>query len=87
MFKKSFYNPIIKDNNLGIFYTTDEALDHCKEHHTYIRHYSFRGDLYIKYDGENIVWSDGSLVDEGKLPRNGNGWGKYYSVVYNYQSF
>lgn len=86
MFIERFFNPQVSNNNEVCYYDTKKAIEHCKKHYTYIRHYSFRGNQYIKYDGKNLFW-DGSKVDTRKLPRKGNGWGKYFSEIYNRCSF
>jgi len=87
MFIERFFNPQISNNTEMCYFDTKKAIEHCKKHYSYIRHYSFRGNQYIKYDGKNLLWNDGSKVDTRKLPRKGNGWGKYFSEIYNRCSF
>jgi hypothetical protein len=86
MFIERFFNPQIQNANEFVFYNTKKAVDHCISNYSCIRHYSFRGNQYIKYNGKSLIWNDGSIVDKRKLPRN-DGWGKYYSEIYNHQSF
>jgi glutamine cyclotransferase len=87
MFIERFFNPAIQNTNDNIFYRTKEALEYCKKHYSYIRHYSFKGNEYIKYDGENLIWNDGSKVDKRKLPKSTDGWGRYFSELHNRCSF
>lgn len=86
MFIERFFNPAIQNTEV-VYYNTKDALDHCGKYGTYVRHYSFKGDEYIKYEGGKLFWNDGSSVDKRKLPKNGNGWGKYYNKIHNRCSF
>ena len=45
MFIERFFNPQVSNNNEMCYYDTKKAIEHCKEHYTYIRHYSFRGEV------------------------------------------
>lgn len=88
MFIERFFNPVISGSNKGgCYYDTKTAIEHCKNHYSCISHYSFRSDQYITYDGKNLIWNDGSKVDIRKLPKKGNGWGKYYSKLHNRSPF
>lgn len=87
MFIEKFFNPQVQNTNECVFYNTKEALEHCRKHYSFIRHYSFKGNQYIKFDGKNLLWNDGSKVDKRKLPKSGNGWGKYFSEINNRCSF
>lgn len=87
MFIERFFNPQVQNTNECVFYNTKDALEHCKKQYTFIRHYSFRGNQYIKFDGKNLIWNDGSKVDKRKLSKSGNEWGKYFSEINNRCSF
>ncbi len=87
MFIERFFNPTISPSRYdNILYTLKDALDHCRQNYSFIRHHNFKSDMYIKFDGNNFVWRDGSKVNLRKLPRKGN-YGKYISELYNFQSF
>lgn len=86
MFIERFFNPIISTERCGAFYALKDALNDCRMNYSFIRHYSFRSDMYIKFDGNDFVWRDGGRVDLRKLPRKGK-YGKYISELYNFQSF
>jgi len=86
MFIERFFSGQIHNISECVYLNKEEALKHCKNHYTYIRHWSFKGDQYIKYNGEDLVWNDGSKVDKRKLPKRGK-WGKYFSELHNMCSF
>jgi hypothetical protein len=86
MFIERFFNPYVSSHE-RVLYETKDAIEHCLKHHTWIRHYSFKSDEYLKNVGGKLVWNDGSKVDTRKLPRKGNGWGKYFSGLHNLCSF
>lgn len=87
MFIERFFNPYVSNSNENVFYDTKKALEYCKEHYSFIRHYSFKSNQYIKFDGKNFIWNDGSKVDKRKLHKIGNGWGRYFSELRNKSSF
>lgn len=85
MLIKYFFNPIVLETN-RILYSKEKALEHCTKYYTYIRHYTFKSNQYIKNNGIELVWNDGSNINFNSLP-NDNGWGKYYSELKNLCSF
>jgi len=85
MYIERFFNPVISSQE-RVLYDKEKALDHCLKYFTYIRHYSFRGDEYIKNNGKNLVWNDGSKINVDELPDD-KGWGKYFSEIHNLCSF
>jgi len=86
MFIERFFNPYVSSHE-RVLYENKEAIEHCLKYHTWIRHYSFEGDEYIKNVDGKLVWNDGSKVDKRKLPKKGKGWGRYSSELYNLCSF
>ena len=86
MFIERFFNPYVSSHE-RVLYETKDAIEHCLKHHTWIRHYSFKSDEYLKNVGGKLVWNDGSKVDKRKLPKKGKGWGRYSSELYNLCSF
>lgn len=85
MFIERFFNPVVSSNE-RVLYNTNRAIGHCLKYHTWIRHYSFKSNEYIKNVGGELVWNCGSKVDKRKLPK-GPGWGRYSSELYNLCSF
>lgn len=85
MFIERFFNPVVSRYE-RILYNKEQALNHCLKYYTFIRHYTFKGNEYIKNDGKNLVWNDGSKIDFDKLP-NDEGYGKYFSEFHNLCSF
>jgi len=86
MFIERFFNPLVTSNDVGTLCNKKDAILYCVKNGVFIRHYSFGSNLYIKSDGNNLIWSDGSKVDKRKLPKN-NGWGKYVSELHNLCTF
>lgn len=84
MYIERFFNPVISSRE-RVLCDKEKALEHCLKYFTHIRHFSFRGDEYIKNNGKILVWNDGSKVDVDKLPNDG--WGKYFSEIHNLCSF
>ena len=80
-----FFNPVINEIDFTLYLKSD-AIKYCIDYYEYIRHYSFKGDEYIKYDGKNLIWNCGSEVNIDELP-NDKGWGKYFSETHNLCSF
>lgn len=86
MFIERFFNPYVGCPTNPALYDKKEALEYCKKFYSFIRHYTFKSDQYIKYNGTYLIWNDGSKVDLRKLPKKGK-WGKYFSELFNFQSF
>lgn len=87
MFIERFFNPLVHETSTKVFYDTNQALAHCIQYYSFIRHPSFKSNQYIKYNGKYLIWNDGSKVDKRKLPRKGKRWGRYYSELHNRCSF
>ena len=85
MYIEKFFNPVTSSSE-KILYDTNKAVEHCLKYHTWIRHYSFKSNEYIKNTKGELSWNDGSKVNKRKLPKN-KGWGKYSSELYNLCSF